>query len=68
MKTFTLGNTITAEQLLFFDTYGFIHFRSVATDAEVDMIIQEMKKIEDQFRQEKKNSCLGNSDTMGYIR
>ena len=59
MKTFTLGNTITAEQLLFFDTYGFIHFRSVATDAEVDMIIQEMKKIEDQFRQENKTHVMG---------
>ena len=59
MKTFTLGKNITDEQSLFFDTYGFIHFRSVATDTEVDQIIQGMAEIEEKFIAENKTHVMG---------
>ena len=46
--SFELGPEITQEQLDFFDQHGFIHFRNVASDEEVDSIIQAMDEMEHQ--------------------
>ena len=58
-QTFELGPQLTDEQLQFFDHFGFIHFRSVATDAEVDQIISEMTTIEQQFIEEQRETVMG---------
>lgn len=46
IPVFTLGNEVTAEQRAFIDTYGFIRFGSVASQAEVHALrlaIEEMQ-------------------------
>ena len=42
---FELGDHITPEQESFLDTYGFVHFRGVATPTEIDALVSEHEKI-----------------------
>ncbi|MGC6509578.1 MAG: phytanoyl-CoA dioxygenase family protein [Myxococcota bacterium] len=57
--SFELGPEITQEQLDFFDQHGFIHFRNVASDEEVDAIIQAMDEMEHQFISEDREFVMG---------
>ena len=43
IPVFTLGSEITEEQKSFFDEYGFIRFRKVATDEEVDGLLEALE-------------------------
>ena len=56
---FTLSSELTQDQLNFFDKFGFLHFTSVATDEEVDRIVAEMDKMEQQFIAEDRETVLG---------
>lgn len=56
---FTLGDEITAEQRDYFDTHGFIRFGKVATDPEVDRLIEALDALECQFRGEERDKVLG---------
>ena len=49
---FTLEPKLTQEQIAFFERFGFLHFTNVASDAEVDAIVSEMNKMEQQFIEE----------------
>lgn len=42
---FELGDHVTAEQERFLETYGFVHFRGVATSTEIDALVSEHEKI-----------------------
>ena len=59
METFTLGSALTHQQMHFFNTYGFIHFKNVASPEEVNSIIQAMRGIEEQFISEKREQVMG---------
>jgi len=48
-KTFTLGAEITAEQHAFLDQYGFLVFKGVASQLEVDTIMSEADRIGKQW-------------------
>ena len=56
---FTLSSELTQDQLDFFDQFGFLHFTNVATNEEVDAIVAEMNKIEQQFIAEDRTTVLG---------
>lgn len=43
---FRLGPEITAEQSAFLDRYGFLHFRGVATEEEIEMLRSERDRLE----------------------
>jgi ectoine hydroxylase-related dioxygenase (phytanoyl-CoA dioxygenase family) len=58
-QKFTLGPELTPEQVAFFEHFGFIHFTNVATDEEVDAIVAEMDKMEQQFLEEERQTVLG---------
>jgi hypothetical protein len=49
---FTLGETLTEEQRAFLDHYGFLHFRGVATRAEVEMLRAEQDRLEQRWLSE----------------
>jgi len=59
VTSFTLGSEITTEQLKFFNTHGFIHFRGVANDQEVSALLQAMTDIENQFIAEGRETIMG---------
>lgn len=46
-KTFHFNREITAEQLDFFDTYGYIHFRNFIDKESVSGLVQEVGKVQD---------------------
>ena len=46
MPEFRLGEEITEEQRAFFDEYGFIRFRGVATETEVDELLEAIEALE----------------------
>jgi phytanoyl-CoA hydroxylase len=48
---FTLAEKITQEQLAFFETHGFIHFRNFITPETVQTIINESEKVQRQWVQ-----------------
>lgn len=58
-QKFTLGPELTPAQVAFFEHFGFIHFTNVATDEEVDAIVAEMDKMEQQFLEEERQTVLG---------
>ena len=58
-QTFTLKKEITFEQLRHFYTFGFIHFKKVASDEEVLKLISEMNKMEQRFIDEDRKTVLG---------
>jgi ectoine hydroxylase-related dioxygenase (phytanoyl-CoA dioxygenase family) len=45
-KKFTLGNTLTAEQLRFFDEFGFIHFEKFIDNNSVLAILQSAETLQ----------------------
>jgi len=45
-QTFTLGTTLTQEQIDFFDKNGFIHFKGVLTQDEVKKIIAATENVQ----------------------
>lgn len=49
---FTLGPKITEEQKAFLDHYGFLHFRGVATPAEVEMLRSEQDRLQERWLSE----------------
>jgi phytanoyl-CoA hydroxylase len=49
---FTLGETLTQEQIEFFDKNGFIHFRGVASPEEVKEIIASTEKVQERWLKE----------------
>ncbi|KAA3607872.1 MAG: phytanoyl-CoA dioxygenase [Planctomycetota bacterium] len=56
---FQLLDTITPEQQAFLDHYGFLHFEGVAKPDEVDMILEEMDQLEQNWRQEGRRKVNG---------
>jgi len=44
--TFTLSETLTAEQIEFFNTHGFIHFKNFITQSTVESIIQAANEVQ----------------------
>lgn len=44
--TFTLSEKLTSEQIEFFDTYGFIHFKNFITKPTVAAIVQASKEVQ----------------------
>ena len=59
IQTGTLSSELTQDQMDFFDQFGFLHFTNVATEDEVDRIIAEMKKMEQRFITEDRDTVLG---------
>ena len=43
---FKLGETLTDEQIAFFDKHGFIHFDGYATKAEVEELLNALKEVQ----------------------
>ena len=56
---FELGDHITPEQERFLDTYGFVHFRGVATSGEIDALVSEHQKICREHVEKKRESVYG---------
>jgi len=59
IPVFSLGDRITQEQREFFDTFGFIRFSKVASDAEVDRLIEALEALEARFVGEERDKVLG---------
>lgn len=51
-QKFKLGQKLTEEQISFFDTHGFIHFESVASPDEVNVIIDSTEYIQERWIQD----------------
>ena len=49
---FQLGDTITAEQLDFFDKHGVIVFRNFISREKVNIFIDELKRLEQTWLEE----------------
>jgi hypothetical protein len=56
---FKLGSEITEEQKAFLDTNGFILFEKVASPEELQMIVSEVERIQEQWLAEKRTSVFG---------
>lgn len=56
---FRLGESITEEQRSFFEEYGFIRFRSVATVEEVDGLLEALHALECRFIAEERKTVMG---------
>ena len=56
---FTLRGPLDAEQRDFLDTYGYIHFRAFATPAEIEMIREELGRIEAAWIAERRQTVNG---------
>ncbi len=46
---FTLGNKLSAEQLKFFEAYGFIHFKSFASRETIAAMIRESERVQEEW-------------------
>ena len=57
--TYELNNTLTSEQINFFDEHGVIIFRNFLTQEKVDLFKQEIKRIEALWLDEKKEKING---------
>ena len=58
-QKFALGPELTPEQIDFFEHFGFLHFTNVASEEEVQAIIEEMNRMELQFIEENRETCMG---------
>ena len=56
---FKLGEHISDEQASFFDKYGFIRFRSVATTDEVDGLLEALEALQCRFIAEERATVMG---------
>lgn len=56
---FKLGDTVTQEQLEFFDEHGVIVFRNFMTQEKVATFINELKRLENQWLQEERDKVNG---------
>ena len=56
---FSLGTSLTEEQLAFFDDHGFIRFRSVANHEECDALSNVLAQLSDTWNEEGKKTALG---------
>ena len=56
---FVLGDEITEEQTSFFDTHGFIRFRGVATESEVDELLEALHALQCRFIAEERATVMG---------
>lgn len=56
---FTLGNKLTAEQLDFFETYGFIHFKRFVTEETVAQMLKESERVQAEWIQEGRKMVCG---------
>jgi len=56
---FTLGDEITEEQREFFELHGFIRFRGVASEAEVDGLLDALQALEARFIAEGRKKVMG---------
>lgn len=58
-SNFQLGDTITEEQLDFFDTHGFIVFRNFISQDKVNVYINEFKRLESTWLAENRDKING---------
>lgn len=49
---FQLGPALTSEQLVFLERYGFLHFRGVLSEGEVEMVCQIQEELEARWVEE----------------
>ena len=56
---FELGDEISAEQQAFLTKHGFLHFRGVASQSEVDSIIAEVDRIQAEWLNEERKEVFG---------
>lgn len=56
---FTLGDKLSAEQKDFFDTYGFIHFKSFVTTQTVDQMLKESERVQAEWIKEGRKMVYG---------
>lgn len=56
---FTLGNKLTEEQLKFFDTYGFIHFKGFVSREAVADMLKESQRVQDEWIKEGRKMVNG---------
>ncbi|HRH58596.1 MAG: phytanoyl-CoA dioxygenase family protein [Chitinophagales bacterium] len=49
LKKFSLGYSLTQEQIDYYNTYGFIHFESFLSEQEVDEIIFSSEKLQEDW-------------------
>jgi phytanoyl-CoA hydroxylase len=48
-QTFTLGESLTPEQITFFNEYGFLHFKHFISKEVVALFLKEAKAVEENF-------------------
>ena len=58
-SNFQLGDTITEEQLDFFDTHGFIVFRNFISQEKVNVYLNEFKRLESTWLSENRDKING---------
>lgn len=56
---FTLGNKLTAEQLEFFETFGFIHFKRFVSEETVDQMLRESERVQAEWIQDGRKMVYG---------
>ena len=56
---FTLESKLTEEQLLFLNTFGFLHFRSVLSPEEVKIVTDSQERLEQRWLSEGVNEIRG---------
>ena len=56
---FTLGSKLTEEQLAFFDTYGFIHFKNFVDKETVAEMLKESQRVQQQWIDEGRKMVNG---------
>jgi ectoine hydroxylase-related dioxygenase (phytanoyl-CoA dioxygenase family) len=56
---FTLGDKLTEEQKQFFETYGFIHFKSFVNRETVGEMLKESERVQDQWIKEDRKMVNG---------
>src|SRR4051812_12162026 len=56
---FTLGETLTAEQLDFFETHGYIHFKNFLKPEIVPTVIKALEDVQKQWVDENREKVNG---------
>lgn len=56
---FTLGDKLTEEQKQFFETYGFIHFKSFVNSQTVSEMLKESERVQDRWIEEDRKMVNG---------
>ena len=59
IPVFTLESEITPDQRSFFDTHGFIRFGKVASDDEVDRLVEALDGLQSRFVAEERKQVMG---------